>query len=164
MLHLIIEIKLSSRGPLKLSRAPKIDFKWMPEAAELMVRESRSLKEVITILGIPLTTEECETIGRRRSFRDLLRAARTRLYNEIGSDPSRSKDALIGQLQIQADALEASGEFDKAAEVLFKLAKVKNYLSEEGTVNVFAGLTAKDFDAIRKRLAEREVGENKEVN
>jgi len=136
----------------------------MPEAAELMVRESRSLKEVISLLGIPLTTDECETIGRRKSFRDLLRAARTRLHNEIGSDPSRNKEALIGQLQLQADNLEAAGEYDKAAEVLFKIAKVKNYLGDEQTVNVFAGLTAKDFDAIRKRLAEREVAENKAPN
>ena len=136
----------------------------MPEAAEMMVRESRSLKEVLTQLQIPLTTDECETIGRRRSFRELLRAARNRLHNEIGSDPSRNKEALIGQLQLQADNLEASGEYDKAAEVLFKIAKVKNYIGEENTVNVFAGLTAKDFDAIRKRLAESKVEENKAVN
>jgi len=71
---------------------------------------------------------------------------------------------LIGQLQVQADNLEASGEYDKAAEVLFKIAKVKNYLGDEQTVNVFAGLTAKDFDAIRKRLSEREVAENKALN
>lgn len=129
-----------------------------------MVRESRSLKEVVTQLGIPLTTDEVDTLGRRRSFRDLLRSARNRLHNEIGSDPMRTKDALLGQLQLQADNLEASGEYDKAAEVLFKVAKIKGYLSEESTVNVFAGLTAKDFDAIRKRLAEREVEQSKGVN
>ena len=147
-----------------MGRPSKINFSWEPQAADLMVTEGISLKEAITQLQVPLTSDECQTIQRRKSFRDLLRSARTRLHNEIGSDPSRNKEALIGQLQVQADNLEASGEYDKAAEVLFKIAKVKNYLGDEQTVNVFAGLTAKDFDAIRKRLSEREVAENKALN
>jgi hypothetical protein len=147
-----------------MGRPSKTNFSWEPQAAELMVAEGISLKEAISQLQVPLTTDECQTIQRRKSFRDLLRAARTRLHNEIGSDPSRNKEALIGQLQLQADNLEASGEYDKAAEVLFKIAKVKNYLGDEQTVNVFAGLTAKDFDAIRKRLSEAKPTESKEVN
>src|SRR5438105_3745059 len=133
--HLIYEVSLTTRGLINLARTPKIEFGWMPEAAEIMVRESRSLKEVITQLGIPLTTEECETISRRRSFRELLRQSRNRLHQEIGTDPGRTKDATVGQLQLQADNLEAAGEYEKAAEVLFKIAKVRNWIGETGTVN-----------------------------
>jgi hypothetical protein len=47
---------------------------------------------------------------------------------------------------------------------LFKIAKVRNWIGDTATVNVFSNLTAKDFEDIRKRLAEPKTLEKKEVN
>lgn len=124
----------------------------MPEAAEIMVREAKSFKEAITQLGVPLTTAEAENVSRRSTFRKLLARARDRFYLEVGSNPGLTKDKVSGQMQALADKLEAEGESDKAAEVLFKLSKLKGWIGEAGNVNVFAGLTQKDIDEMRAKL------------
>lgn len=126
----------------------------MPEAAEIIVRESKSLKEAVTQLGIPLTTSECENLARRASFQRLIRAARNRYRAEVASDPGRNKQSTIGLFQILVEKLVEEGELDKAAEVLFKLAKVENWVGDGGTVNVFAGLTQKDLDEMRAKIKE----------
>lgn len=137
-----------------LPRTPKIAEKWMPEAAELVVFEGITLKEAVTQLGVPLTTDECLLIARRKGFKDLVRQVKNRLHNEVGSDPARTKDALVGQMLILADNLDKAGESEKAADVLFKVAKVKNWIGPESNINIFGDLSQKDLDEMRKRIKE----------
>lgn len=99
-----------------------------------------------------MTSKDCETISRRKSFQSLLRQSRIRFRSEVAGDPGRNKQSTIGQLQILADKLEAQGDSDKAAAVLFQLAKLENWVGETGTVNVFAGLTQKDIDEMKDRI------------
>lgn len=135
----------------------------MPDAADLMVRSGISLKEAITELGIPMTSIECANILRRRSFQKLLWQARHRFNQELASDPLRSKQSTIGQFQILAQKLIEEGSYDKAAEVLFKLARLENWIGIEGQINVFAGLSQRDIDEMRAKLAE-EAGKQKVIN
>lgn len=128
----------------------------MPDAAELMVRDALGLKEALTHLGVALTTQECQNVLRRKSFQALLRTTKTRFQAEVANTPGRNKTSAIGQLQILADQLQRDGEFDKAAEVLFKLCKLENWVGEGQTVNVFGGLTQKDLDEMRAKLKEQE--------
>lgn len=136
----------------------------MPEAAELMVYEGISLKEAVTQLNIALTSEECVNIARRASFKTLIRQIRNRLQTEIGSDPTRTKDTVVGQLQLLADQLEKQGDADKAAEVLFKIAKIRNWIGPEGTVNIFGDLTAKDYEKLRAEIQARKAARDSAPN
>src|ERR1700676_966609 len=114
---------------------------WMEEVADVMVRTSKTIKEALTEVGVSMTTAEAEGFLRRRSFQQLLRIARNRYDAETAADPLRNKQSTIGRLQNLADMLMANGEYDKAAEVLYKLARVENWIGDQGTVNVFANLT-----------------------
>jgi hypothetical protein len=125
----------------------------MPDACDIMAREGKGLKEAITDLSIPLTTNECATIMRRKSFQALLRQAKIRFRAEVAGDPGRSKQSTIGQLQILADKLEAEGSSDKAAAVLLVIAKLENWVGEGGQVNVFQGVTQKDIDEMKAKIA-----------
>lgn len=124
----------------------------MPEAAEIMIREQKSLREAVTDLGIPLNSQECVVFAKRRSFQALLRKAKSVYETEIGTDPGLSKDKVAGQMQILADRLMDKGEDDKAAQVLERLAKIKNWIGEAGSVNIFSGLTQRDIDEMKEKL------------
>lgn len=124
----------------------------MADAIEAMVRQGISLRQASTQLQITLTTTDCETLQRRRSFQKLLQAARLRYHNEIGSDPGLTKTALIGKLLLLSDKLMDEGEWDKAGEVLFKVAKIRGDVGADSSVNVFGNLSAKDYADIRKNL------------
>lgn len=124
----------------------------MLEVADIMVRTSKTIKEALTEVGVGMTTAEAESLLRKRAFQSILRAARLRFDLEVASDPARSKQSTIGRLQNLADKLLEIGEFDKAAEVLFKLAKLENWIGEGGSVNVFAGLTQADLDEMRAKI------------
>lgn len=138
-----------------MSRPNAAEPQWLQDAVELMIRSGLSLAKAASELKANITSLEAENILRRRSFQKLLAAARYRYYNEIGSDPSLTKTALIGKLSLLSDRLLEEGEYDKAAEVLFKLAKLQNWVGVENNVNVFHGLSARELEEARKRLADR---------
>ena len=118
----------------------------------MIVRNSVSLVQAASALKVPITSSEAETISRRKSYQQLLRSARNRYFNEIGSDPAITKIVLIGKLLLLADRLTEEGSFDKASEVLFKIAKIRGDVGAETQTNVFADLSARDYADIRKSL------------
>jgi hypothetical protein len=128
----------------------------MKDAAEIMVRESKSLAQAITDLGISLSSVEVKKVERRPSFQRLLWDARNQWNKEIADIPTRTKQSTIGQLQLIAQKLVEEGSYDKAAEVLFKLSKLENWVGETGTVNVFGGLSQRDIDDLKKRIPKEE--------
>lgn len=135
-----------------MSRPFKIDEGWQPEAADIMVREGKTLKEAVTELAVPLSSQECVTIMRRKSFQGLLRQARNRQAQEVASDPGHNKVSLVGKLLILAEKLILEGQLDKAAEVLFKAARLEDWVGEGGQVNIFGNLTQKDLDDMKAKL------------
>lgn len=135
-----------------MARPPAIPESWQTEAIDLMVRNGVTLRIATQQLNVPVSSIDCENIQRRKSFQKSLREARNRYNLEIGADPGLTKAATIGRLSILAAKLEAEEAFDKAAEVLFKLSKLAGWLAPDASVNVFQGLTAKEYDEVRKKL------------
>ena len=117
-----------------------------------MVREGKSFKEAVTDLGIALNTQDCVNIAKRMSFQTLLRRAKSQYHIEVGTDPALSKDKVVGQLQILADRLVEKGEDDKAAQVLERLAKLRNWIGDSGSINIFSGLSQRDIDEMKEKL------------
>ncbi len=128
---------------------------WMVPAAAIMVREGVGLTEALTKLNVPLSSKEAGAFSRSKGFQTVLRQETNRYFGEIGSDPTYAKSVVIGQLIHCARQLMNSGEYDKGAEVLLKLSKVAGWLSPDTNVNVFAGLSGKEMEDVRRRLLER---------
>jgi hypothetical protein len=117
-----------------------------------MVRNGYSLKQAAFEIGHPLDLDEAERVQRRREFQEILRVERNKYYSEVANDPTRTKSAVLGRMHILADRLHSDGEFDKAAVVLEKLAKMEGWSGNEGNINIFSGLTHRDIAEARERL------------
>ena len=129
------------------------ELEWYQPAAELMARQGLTLAEAATRLKVPLNTEEARNTFRTKTFQRLLRAERLRYYGEVGRDPDWSKKTAIGQLLHCIQELMTEGEFDKAAEVILKAAKIEGWLGNEGTqVTVFGSLSQRELDEARQKL------------
>jgi hypothetical protein len=127
---------------------------WHFEAIQLMAREGVSLGQAATILGQRITSEEANKVIKKLSFQQMLWEARHSYFAELGDDPKFKKSVVIGKMLALAQKLEESGSFDKASEVLFKIAKMNEWVGAENTVNIFGELTQADMDAIRERITE----------
>jgi|ERR1051326_1207448 hypothetical protein len=138
---------------------PPIEESWLAEAIEMMVRNGLTLLKATNELKKHVSTTDCENIQRRRSFQKLLRDARARYHAEVGSDPSLTKASTIGRLSILAQKLEDEGSPDKAAEALFKMAKLAGWLEAEATVSVIAGLTSKELEEAKRKIQTRMASE-----
>jgi len=134
---------------------PQIVEDWLLEAVELMVQNGLSLKQAAMELNKDVTSAECETILRRKSFNRLLWEARYRFFNKIATDPNFKKESTIGKLLVLAEKLEAEGDHAKAADAIFKAAKVAGFVGPEQTVSVFGELSAKDLEAIRQTVSKQ---------
>ena len=125
---------------------------WMLDAANLMAMTGCSLKQAATDLDLDVTSEECNNIIRREGFQKLLQEARHKHFHDLGSDPNYSKDSAVGKLIVLSQKLEEEGSFDKAAEVVLKIAKIQGWVGPESNVSVFGELTQRDLDAIREQV------------
>lgn len=137
--------------PPPLSR-PRDIQDWHLPAAELVARTGCALQDAATELGVQITSAECKTLLRRPHFQRILWEARHRFYSDLANDPKFSQDVVVGRLLANAQKLEEQGEYDKASEVLLKLAKVKGWVGPENQVSVFGDLSQRDLDAIRESV------------
>jgi hypothetical protein len=135
-----------------VARPDKIED-WMREAAENMVSTGLSLKQAAMDLGRELSSQDAELILRRKSFKRLLWEAQFRWSNAVASDPNFSRDSTIGKLLDLGRQLEEEGKHDKAADCIFKAAKIAGFVGPESTVSVFGELSAKDLEQIREAVA-----------
>lgn len=125
---------------------------FLNELADTMVEENVSCRDAAAMLNLPLTSEEIGNIERRKSFKQLLYDRRHQYWLQIGANPLASKEALVGQIKQLADKMAADGDYDKATEALFKLAKVAGWVGAETNVNVFGSLSAKEFAQLREKV------------
>ena len=114
-----------------------------------------SLKSAVTQLGIEVSVDDIHRIENRTSYPKMVWSAKHQLALELGGDPELSKQAGIGHLLIQADALDKEGQHDKAAEVWFKIAKLAGWVGVEGQVNVFGDLTQDQLDKIKETVSKQ---------
>ena len=138
----------------------KSEPEWFAPVAELIARESITLKEAATRLQVPLTTEAASNTFRSKAFQRVLRAARNQHWREICRDQTFSKDAVVGQMYWLASQLAEAGELEKALDGLLKLSKVQGWLGAETNVNVFQGLSGRDIETLKKQTIERQKEES----
>jgi hypothetical protein len=136
----------------KASWLPKYCPAWFVQAAEVMVRLQCNLKAAALEVGHPLDPDEADKISRRRDFKEILDNERNKYYASVANDPTRTKSAILGRMMILADKLISDGEHDKAASVLEKLSKMEGWSGNEGNINIFSGLTARDIAEARERI------------
>jgi len=125
---------------------------WYTEAAEDIVWTNVSVQEAAAKLGHVLTGEEAARLAKTPEFQRAMTKARNEYYAEIGRNPGRTKAVVLGRLDMCAEELMKQKSWDKAAEVLLKLAKVEGYVGGDTEVSVFAGLTQKEIDEVRARV------------
>lgn len=135
------------------------ELPWFQRVAAKMVREDKSFRQACAEEGVNLRSDEAETYRQRTAFQRVLRQARHNYHFEIGADPNRTKTATLGQLQLAANKLMEGGEFQKAAEVLFKIAKIEGWVGVDSTENPFAALSAKALAELRDQLKAKDGSE-----
>jgi hypothetical protein len=134
-----------------MARPDKLED-WHLEAIEAMVQNGQSLKQASMDMGKEVSSVECEVILRRRSFNRALWEARHRYFANLGNSPNFKKETVIGKLLNLAQKLEDEGKHDKAADSLFKAAKIAGFVGPESTVSVFGELSQRDLEALRETV------------
>src|ERR1700676_3533465 len=129
---------------------------WNIEAVELMARTGMSLTQAVAEMGLDVTSEECDKLLRSKGFNRLLWEHRHRYFSSLGKDPSFSQDVVIGRLIAQSQKLEEQGAYDKAAEVLLKIAKIRGWVGPDNQVSIFGELSQSDLDKIRDTLTKND--------
>jgi len=137
---------------LKKPKTPLYCPAWFVQVAERMVNEGVSFLQACVELNLKVDADEAEACSRRKEFQEILRSEKNKYHQMIANDPSRTKSVVLGQLVVLADKLTREGEYDKAAGVLEKLAKLEGWQGADSNVNIFAGLTAKDIAEARGRI------------
>lgn len=137
------------------TKAPAGEQSWYADAADRMVREGKSLPQVLSELMVSTTTEEAQAIFKTRKFQTLLWTARHKYHQELAQNPERTKQAALGQMVICIQGLMEKGEWDKAVEAILKLAKVEGWVGAETSVNVFQELKGEQFEELKRRALER---------
>lgn len=125
---------------------------WFGKAAELIVRESKTPWQAFTEVGAEMLSSEAETIFRSKPFQQILWAERQKFYRELANTPGRDKTSALGLLYYLAQKLIDSGEYDKAAVVIEKLMKAEGQTGTDNQINVFAGLSPKDYAQLTSEL------------
>jgi hypothetical protein len=123
-----------------------------------MVQKGHNLRQAALELEIPLTSADAEKIQRRKTFQSVIWTERQRFFQEIGRDPMRTKEAVLGRQEFLIQKLIESGDYDKAAQANVKLAQMEGWSGADSQVNIFAGLTAKDIEEAKKFLNEQAKG------
>lgn len=125
---------------------------WMRKVAQIMARDGMSFKEAVVALNLPLTAGECEAVRRRGEFEEILFAETQNFRTQIAESPSATKSSAIGMLLMAAEKLFNQGDYDKAAVVIEKIAKIQGWIGSESNINIIAGMTAKDIELAKERI------------
>ena len=128
---------------------------WFDKLADTMIREKLNFVQAAQREGLPLTNEECDKYAKRKEFQRALRSARNRYYAELANDPTRTKNVLLGQMMYALQELMHAGEYKDAVDAALKLARVEGFIGPEQEVNVFGGLSAKEFETVRELIQKR---------
>ena len=115
-----------------MPRKPEPLEPWMLEAINLIVRRILTLGQAAHQLGVEISEREADNIQGCVRFQAALEEARLEYFSEVGSNPRLTRDAVVGQLFVLAQRLAADHEDAKAADSLFKLAKVQGWTCGEG--------------------------------
>lgn len=136
-----------------LLRITYVSVSLLQKAAEIMVRENKSLRLALSEMeGADMTGAEAAAMERRKSFQQMLWAERHKYYQELSNNPGLGKASLIGQALLAVNKLIEAGEWKDALEGVLKLAKIMGVVGAESQTNVVMNLSQKDIDAVREKL------------
>lgn len=130
----------------------KREESWFERGADIMVREGKTLPQVVSELGLEITSTEAANIARTKGFQQALWIARNRYQEELANTPGRGKDQAKGLAVFLVQKLVEEGKWDKAIDALMKLAKLEGWTEPETQVNVFGGLNQQQFDTLKTKL------------
>lgn len=136
----------------------QLEEPYFARLATYMVQHDKDLWVSASELGLGLTSEECQKVSKNKIFQKMLRVERTKAYNELARDPSRSKDTLIGKAIFSIDKLMEAGQFDKALTGILSLAKIEGIVGNDTNINLFSGLSTKDMEALKSKLKKDQDG------
>lgn len=123
--------------------------------AEKMVRENKNIRQAAMELHMNYGTDELVALECRKGFQRVLWTERNKFYKDLAMDPERDKIALIGQMEMNVQKLQADGMHKDAIEGLLKIAKVKGYVSADQQVNIFGNVTPKELEEAKRIIGER---------
>jgi hypothetical protein len=124
---------------------------YFQRVAEIMVRQGLNFRRAAEQIDVILLPEEAVNLERRKEFQRILWLERYKYFEELGSDPNRTKAVLLGGMVYDINKLREEGNFDKSLDGALKLAKVE-YGVENNTVNVLGTLTQEEIDKIKTKL------------
>ena len=119
-----------------------------------MVQNQMSFAQAVKDLKLPLEGYECDVLQKRADFKKVLRQEKYAFASDVANTPGRNKSTVVGMMMVAADNLLSEGEWEKAASVLEKIAKLEGMVNGDN-VTIFAGLTARDIEDARVRLQEQ---------
>lgn len=123
-----------------------------------MVRDGLTFREATLELHLALTPIECDAVKNRSEFQDILRDENLKYQTGVGDNLNRTKSSALGMLHLALENLMKEGEYAQVISGIEKLAKIEGWIGGDSTVNVFAGLSARDIDEAKERLKKSDVG------
>lgn len=134
-----------------MARKPDKEEDWFSPIAEIMVRQGCSFREAAEQIGKILIPEEARGYLNKKAFQAVLWQARWKYFEDLGSNPNRTKAVLLGQMVHGVQKLLDDGDFDKAVDAAAKLAKVE-YGGADTQVNVLGNLNQDDIERLRAKI------------
>lgn len=124
------------------------DEPYFPALAEKMVRTGLDPVEAAEELDLNLTPQDLKGIDKSPVFKAHLGFAQVKIYREIGTDPKRDKDYLIGMGISAAEKLMADSQYKDAMDVILKVAKLMGLVGEDTNINLVGGISPSEFQSI----------------
>ena len=117
-----------------------------------MVHDNLSLRRAAQLHGIVLTEIEAQNVSRRMAFQACLKRHEYSYFEELGGDPRRTKQVLLGMMFYGIEKLLSEGAYKDAVSAGLQLAKVE-YNIEGEVSGALANLTAAEIEEVKKRIA-----------
>lgn len=126
---------------------------WYEEVIWYMVREDVNFTQACQALGVKFNSGKAEESHQnRKSFRDMFWRIKNTYLQNIGGDPTLTKEAAMGALWQSTKNMQEKGDHDKVATAIQVLAKMAGWLKEDTQPTVFATLSQTDIDEIKKKI------------
>src|SRR6266478_1496078 len=114
-----------------MARKPEVSENWFEDVCETMVRDNVSLRKAAQTHGIALTEIEANNVSRRVAFQACLKRHEYTYFEELGSDPRRTKNVLLGGMYYDIIKLRENGQHKESLDGSLKLAKVEYQVDGE---------------------------------
>jgi hypothetical protein len=135
-----------------MSRQAFEEQPWYSDVADMMIREGLSFSQSCAALGIKFTSAKDEASHeRRKSFQRRFWAARNAYLAQIGSDPSLTKEVIMGALARSIVKLEEKGDHDKVATAAKTLSDIAGWTKEGTQVTILGSMSQHELEQLKAK-------------